>query len=479
MPTKLVRFTAILLLVMITLLFQNCRDENLITDPNYKLEFSSDTLSFDTVFTTRGSVTKSIRVFNREKRPVRISTISLAKSSGDQFRLNVDGIPGTDFSDIEIPAQDSIWVFVEVTVDPMDIDNPFVIDDLINFTTNGNEQHISLRAWGQDAYFYVGQEICNETWTKDRPYVIVGTNSFPGIHVDTNCVLTIEAGTRIFLHDNAGIFVSGSLQVMGTQTDTVVFEGDRLESFFDDLPSQWFGIFFMRGSVGNDINYAVINEADYGISAGSSFDSDPSAFSNASRPVVNINNTIIKNSQVNSIFGFNAEIQAVNCLSYNTNDNLLALGLGGSYEFVNCTFVNTGSVVFDHKNPILLLGNAAEFPNVLLVNDLEKANFQNCIFFGSLDEELSFGKLDDADFIFSFESCMLTTFADTVPEFSSNNIINQNPDFVSISDEDFHLTQFSPAVDAGTNPVVPISTDLDGKTRISGAAIDIGAYEFN
>ena len=43
---------------------------------------------------------------------------------------------------------------------------------------------------------------------------------------------------------------------------------------------------------------------------------------------------------------------------------------------------------------------------------------------------------------------------------------------------DLSLLEGSPAIDAGSNDAAEAETDLAGNPRIAGAAVDLGAYEY-
>lgn len=45
-------------------------------------------------------------------------------------------------------------------------------------------------------------------------------------------------------------------------------------------------------------------------------------------------------------------------------------------------------------------------------------------------------------------------------------------------DMDLRLQSGSPAINAGLNQAIASSTDLDGKTRLIGSSVDMGAYEY-
>ena len=128
----------ILLLVafLFNLLACDGLDENYSTNPNHRLAFSTDTLSFDTIFTTIGSATKAFMVYNPNAQPLLISEIILASGEETGFRINVDGRKGDHFQDVRIPAEDSLYVFVEVTVNPNAENQPLLVEASVIFTTN-------------------------------------------------------------------------------------------------------------------------------------------------------------------------------------------------------------------------------------------------------------------------------------------------------------------------------------------------------
>ena len=162
----------IFILGLILLGFTSCKKDIQFTKDH--VDFSHDTILFDTVFTTVGSTTKRLKVYNHNIQPIRIDEIELMGGTNSPFRINVDGIPSDYLQNVEIPGGDSIFIFVEVTLHVNNQSNPLVISDSIRFKTNGLNQYVNLDVWGQDAYFHVN-ELVEGTWMNDKPHVLYGT----------------------------------------------------------------------------------------------------------------------------------------------------------------------------------------------------------------------------------------------------------------------------------------------------------------
>lgn len=456
--------------------FSSCRKEKLLTDGNAKLSFSTDTLTFDTVFTTLGSTTKSFKIYNNNNGKLNISNIRLAGGSLSPFRLNIDGMPGNEARNIEIDGKDSFYVFTTVTIDPTNQNNPLFFIDSVLFETNGNLQKVYLIAWGQDAHFYVSKELeANENWINDKPYVILNS-----MLVSSGVTLTIQPGVRIFMGGNSGIFVDGGGKIIaqGSCEDSIVFRGIRLEKFFEEQAGQWTGIFLLRNSTGNIFDHVDITGALYGMSLGSCVNCGPNdLIPFGTRASVTLKNSIIRNSLVNGIAAISSEVNAENCLIHTAGDNMVSLGLGGKYNFNHCTFANYGSRYVDHKKASLLISNVINDGVQNYVAELLDAQFLNTIIYGSIEEEIdtSIVNHDLNIYKYTFTNCLLKTkrnINDT--NYYTNCIKNEDPLFVNRSESNYRLSAGSPAVSAGT--ATSVTTDLDCNAR--DGAPDIGCYEF-
>lgn len=459
--------------VFILILASGCRKDALTTDPGAKLRFSVDTLTFDTVFTTLASTTLPLKVFNDNKNKIRISDITLAGGEGSSFRINVDGLPG-NAEDIEIEGEDSMYIYVEVTVDPVNQNNPLIILDSIQFLTNGNAQSVILAAWGQDAHFYNAEFIGTETWEDDKPYVI-----FNNAAVDTGETLTIDPGVTVYFADQSSLYVFGSLVVNGgCGQDTVTFRGIRLEDFYDDLPGQWGGIQFFRSSTGNVLTNMEVTNSSTGITVGAFTEADLPNLSTGNAAELTMDRVVVKNSQGTGVYGFLSNITAQNCLITNCGEEAVNLVLGGTYNFSQSTIANYGSVTVSHERSCLSLNNGVVIstPDVAYeyIANLD-ATFTNCIIHGSLEEEIVFENDTSGTFNYLFENCLLRTTYVAPTDSFVNVLQNVDPQFVNRGDLDFHLAQGSPCIDAGKSGI-GISDDLDCGFRFDPP--DIGAFEY-
>ena len=472
--------TAILFSLFILFLFSCKKDEDIITGSFDNVSFSTDTVMFDTVFTTVGSITKQLKIYNNNDSKIKIDNISIKNGQSSLYRMNVDGIASTSVNDVEIGANDSLFIFVKVTVDPNDDNSPFVVDDRILFRTNGSEADVDLVAWGQNAnyiiadtyvqglppYKIVAHEFSDTTWTNEKPFLIYGYAV-----VDSNATLRIQAGTQIHFHNNAGLWIykGGSLKVNGTLEEKVVFQGDRLDMAYRDVPGQWDRIWINEGSVDNEINYAVIRNGFIGIQA--------ETLQEYMGNQLTISNTVIENMTGMGIFSRYYVIEASNVVVNNCEAYGVALTLGGYYDFKQCTFANYWSQSI-RQNPNLYMNNY-----YLDTNDVPQAfdmyaYFNNSIIYGRNDEEIGMESDEGAVFDYYFDHVLLKTEMDIAdPDHFASCFKNEDPLFVNPDNFNYELDTLSPAIDKGSVEIAQqVPLDLNGINRTESP--DLGAYEF-
>ena len=456
-----------------------CQPERSFTeDPEARLEFSLDTLFFDTVFTTLGTTTESFRIYNPHRQFVIIDEISLAGGSSSVFRINVDGEPGLQFRDVEIAPGDSMYIFVEATLDPNGSSDILRIQDSVLFVTNGNLQDVDLVAWGQDVHLIRGGYVeGEERWVADKPYLVMDY-----VYVDTSALLVIEEGVTVHMHHNALFFVDGSMRVEGSREDPVVFRGDRLEEFYQDIPGQWRFIYLSASSRGNSFEYTDILCGTMGL-----FISAPPEL--GSQPDLELHNSMINHMSSNGIYALNARIRASNLVVGNCGGSCAALIHSGSYDFTHCTFYNDWPAWYSNRQlPALFLADyflnydSAGNLEVISGGDFDEASFRNSIIYGNERMELVIDSYEDRDLNYRFDHCLTRIDTDSMdylgdPLFS-NIINNENPLLDSIPAL-YGPDSLSPAINAGLPAhALDFPFDRDGTNRLDDEAPDLGAFEW-
>ncbi len=458
-------------------IFTACRkDQSIFKDPG-TLSFTEDTVYFDTVFTRLPgaayprSINKQFMVHNPYKQTVNVN-VKLEKGSASEYKINVDGKSGI-ISTLELLPKDSAWIFVEATLEPNLLTHPAIVRDRIEFETNGNKQYVELAAYGWDAYYFRDTLLAAPTtnWTlTDKPYVIVNT-----CFVDVGKSLIIGAGVHVYSSTNSflvdsnnkkfgyhALNVLGTLKVKGTQSNPVIFEGDRLDNYYANVPGQWQGIGFYRTSVDNVITHAIIKNAAYGVRVDS--------LSMNGNPKLLLENTIIKNMSGVGIWGRTGQISVVNTVVSNCGVFLFYGQYGGLYDFKHCTLNNTTAA---GKDPHFYISNQERNDKKVVIRTYPIGfSFVNCIIYGPNDSELGFDfSTNPSPFV--LDSCLLKIKKGSL---GNNNYYNLNPLFVDANNSNLKLTTGSPAINRGLIGL-GITADLEDKQRTDGKP-DIGAYEF-
>ena len=114
MKNKLISFILFSFILGLLSLTTSCGKNNSFSKKH--LSFSLDTLVFDTVFTTIGSTTQQFKIYNNENKTLNIEEIELMGGANSFFRMNVDGISQNIIKDTKILGNDSLFAFVEVTL---------------------------------------------------------------------------------------------------------------------------------------------------------------------------------------------------------------------------------------------------------------------------------------------------------------------------------------------------------------------------
>lgn len=472
----------IAIVLLIAVMDSSCKKTRLLTSGG-ELRFSVDTLAFDTVFTAQGSFTNGFVIYNTQDEKIRISSIHMESGPNSYFHLNVDGDSSKNVTTVEIAPHDSAWVFATVKIDPTNADNPFVIVDRMIATLNGKDFAVPFTAYGQNAHYLVGTHDTintSQTWLTDKPYVIIhGLDVLPG------ATLTVPAGCRVYMHADSRLFVYGTLKVNGSKTDSVIFQGDRLDrNYFgyEGYPGEWGGIAFMPQSQNNEMHYAIVTNCGNG--AGNFYPAGVFAGwddSSGLRADVFLDHTIISNSIGYGLMSLGAKVTAENCLVHTCGAEALALVRGGTYNFKNCDFIVYGNDKVSHiQEPTAAILNYLQIDDTHYVGGDLNANLTNCVVMGSLDNELVCDKKDGFAFNVTLDHCLIKDGGSAIDASVSQTacIFNSDPKFADYIKFDFHSTAGAPMIDAGVNTVFTgLPNDLDDKPRVHNA-IDIGCFEY-
>ena len=486
--------------ICLSVSFMSCKKDKFLTDPSATLHFSQDSILFDTVFTTIGSTTRNIRVINKHNQKVKISSVRLEKGQSSNFFLNVDGTPGRLVQDVEILANDSIYIFVQVNVNPTSALSPLIIQDKILFDVNGNQQSVELEAWGQDAHYHFPTTAIQY---KDGylPYSTVSANSnttvvwgggtgasdnkphvvYGWLVVDSTQKLVINAGVKVYFHQNAGLWVYryGTLQVNGTQGNEVVFQGDRREADYADMPGQWDRIWINEGHTDNYINYAIIKNNFIGVQA--------SILSNPNQPTkLKITNTIIKNCSKWGLFTQYFSVWSGNNVIANCKEYCAAITMGGNCTFLHTTFANYYNQEGGRGGqPCVYVGNndgTQDWP-------IDSMYFANSIIDGSqggeLEMAISSSTLSPGQ-LCKVTNCLIKgSIPTTTLITNTNNVFNGNADFDNPSGYNFKIKGGSAAKTIADYSIISptyltiLDKDITGSVVRPGTnATSSGAYQF-
>jgi hypothetical protein len=504
-------FQSLILLVVIAFasLYSGCRtDFSFRPIETAELRFSSDTVYLDTIFTGLSSATYTLKVYNITDDAVSIPEIYLNSGGDSNFRLNVDGLSAKSFQNVELLPKDSLYIFLETTADINELTQnktQFLYEDKLHFSDVGV---VTLMTLVQDAVFLYPKKDANGIkesirigdtdvglegryleddeliFTNEKPYVVYG---YMGVPSGKSAV--IEAGARVHFHKNSGLIVgeNASLIVNGEASadpelmeGEVIFEGDRLESLYDNIPGQWGTIWLTAGSTQHQFNHASIKNATVGILMDFN-DETPN-------PTLTLKNTQIHNSASINLWGKTAHIYAENSVFGNAGETSFYGNIGGNYHFVHCTFANYWNKSFRSTPAVLLNDYVPIDSETNVIKPLEKATFDNCIIEGNQFVEFYVEQEGTGSFNFKlnhtalqFDSSTQSVIENPFFDWENSNyytgiIRNGTPSFVLPEENDMRIAQDSDFIqkgDAGIGAQVP--TDVLGVQRTSPP--DLGAYQ--
>jgi len=404
----------------------SCTEGGYADEQTVMLTFSADTLSFDTLFTTVGSTTRQVVVYNTSDDDVLLSSVTLQKGRESRFRLNVDGDTSMIARNVEILSGDSIFIFVQVNISPNEQTSPFLEEDAILF---GNGQRLPLTAWGRNAVYHSVPEgapygvIDCANWDHTKPHVILGVAA-----VLAGSTLTLQPGDELYFYNDAILAIdsNASLVAQGNAAQPVLFTSLRHDGWYDYLPGQWQCVWFTGGSKGNVIDHAVVENGTGGLRVYPEAD-------------LTVSNTIVRNMSDCALIGQGGSISGSNLLVYDCLTSLTVLR-GGSYTFSGCTFADYWRYSARQIQSVVLT-NYLLSPDgsVAQQGDLVKADFTDCIIYGTYnDGEVVVSGIDACQLNYSFNHCLV-----------KGGDWDEDPMFVDVEEDDYRLQDGSPASGIG------------------------------
>ncbi len=446
--------------------FNSCIEDGFTTSSSDKLAFNRDTVAFDTVITLQGTTTKQMVVYNRSKKQINISSIKVAGlASKGHFHLNVDGVRGDEFQNVEIRGNDSIFIFIEATLDEMEKNEPTLLEDRLEFVTNGVSQYVTLTAWGQDVVRLNGDTISrNMHFTADKPYLVYDT-----VYVSAGVTLTIDAGATLLFHDKAALRCAGRMLANGTAEDPIYFRGDRLDrvvgsTSFDVMSGQWGGVIFTPPTMNNVLKHVIMK--------GSSIGMHCSANGDTTRCALKLLNCVLTNSASTCLATATCYVQLIGTEISDAAEEV-AYFAGGKVNASQCTFAN----YYLFKVPSYPIVNVFDVEYVDGSIGKIRADFNNCILYG-LCSEINEGELDDFNVYLRY--CLFKS-AGTDDAHFINCIWEGDPCFLTVRDDhyfDYRLGDDSDAIGKGNPDLCPAEARYDryGNDRLGHGALDLGAY---
>ena len=516
--TPMIRSLYFVISFFVLIFWSSCRQDFEFIPSTGQLSFSKDTVYLDTVFSNIGSSTYTLKVYNNSDDDILIPSLKLSKGQTSKYRMNVDGMLGTgtlvgkEFENVELLAQDSMFVFIETTIDIQPLvtnETQFLYTDAIEFGTGPNTQKVELVTLVKDAVFIYPNKDANGvietlvfdvdgdgvddetnvqgrfledselTLTNEKPYVVYGYAA-----VESGKTLEINPGARIHFHAKSGLLITenASLHINGLPSldaevleNEVIIQGDRLEPLYEDIPGQWEAIWLLNGSTNNRINHATIKNGTVGILSDGNQD-DPTKLT--------LTNSQIYNSSNFGVLGRGTSINAENVVLNNSGISSFAGTYGGNYNVTHCTIANYWSNSF-RQFPALLLNNfIVDSENTIFTNPLETANFTNCIIYGNDNPELLLEKDPSDVFNFKFTNSLILFddptefYSEAQYDFSNtdhfeNVIFNNDPEFLDPFKNQLNIPFGSPAEAAGISSG-NLNVDLTNTPRTSPP--DLGAY---
>ncbi len=316
------------------------------------------------------------------------------------------------------------------------------------------------------------------TWEKvDSPIIINDCFVVP-----EGSTLTIEPGVIVkfkssenieqcddFYYDNLNvgmIHIKGRLIAEGTEQDSILFTRDGNSGKWGII---WFqtidSLSIMKNCLIEHTNPISTAGTCFNVLGGISFYSSNVFISNC---------TIQNNHWGLYCFSYPSPLIVNNVISNNESDGIICSS-NSSPQIINNLFINNGcGIDCEISSDAVIINNTIVNNHRGICVSSSNPLVKNTIIWGN-------------DYCFTVTSGSISLSNSLIqysdlPSYIQDlgfNILNSDPLFMNPDQDDFQLLQESPCINSGDSNVQNLPEfDLMGNPRISGIAIDIGAYEF-
>ncbi len=258
----------------------------------------------------------------------------------------------------------------------------------------------------------------------------------------------------------------------------IIFESDRLEPSFSEIPGQWGALWLTGGSTNHEFEYTTIKNGSVGVLM-EGVDGTQS---------LSLKNVQIYNNSNIGLIARNSFVRGENVVINNSGQTSLSCSFGGDYEFNHSTFANYWTNGF-RIYPTVQLDNFIQTGETTFEVNPMNANFNNCIIYGNERRELNIFENTDEPFTFNFKNCLIK-FEDITGEFEedenyqfegpmySGTVLNVDPMFFNTTLNDFNIESETSGADGIGDSSISLlfPFDINGVPR-NNSAPDAGAYE--
>lgn len=428
--------------VLLSALCCACIDDGITTAPSAQPLFAADTLDLGELYDCEPSPTHRITLRNPNSRGIILDRVAL--DNGLNWRINLDGTAGREFANVEIRANDSIFLFVEATFGTQPTDQPTRILDAVTVLCNGITSRLCLTAEVHNATRLRAHTILSDTvFAAGKPIVI-----YDSLTVAPGATLTLMPGTRLRFRDGAWLNVQGSLKSCGTPDQPVDMTGHRTGLAaanipYDIMSGQWDGIYIAPESQGNELTHTVVRNSAGGVAVDS-------------LAQLTVRSSVLRNSAGYVLSAVHAQID-LTATELAEGSNGIIYQRGGSLSMNHCTVANNYLFTVI-GGPALQLVLPAEDD----VTPAVQATLTNCIF-GGLGAPFNFTDLEGTTVYLN--RCLLP-----VPGSDDDHFIDclweADPLFLTVRADyhfDYRVRHDSPAANAAIPGAQPGLLDPHGQ----------------